>query len=136
MATNPMQKKARNSFILGVLITFIVMAMVVGWLLLQLKKVQDEEAKMSANKVRICVLNSDVVSGQIITDDLISTKDVDKSTVPANGTSDLTKLTNYFLEDKSGNPVITNDGKTYLQRDGKNLELKTETTGEFYIGIC
>ena len=30
MATNPMQKKARNSFILGVLITFIVMAMVVG----------------------------------------------------------------------------------------------------------
>ena len=133
MATNPMQKKARNSFILGVLITFIVMAMVVGWLLVQLKKMQDEEAKMSANKVRICVLNSDVVSGQIITDDLISTKDVDKSTVPANGTSDLTKLTNYFLEDKSGNPVITNDGKTYLQRDGKNLELKTETTGEFYI---
>ena len=27
MATNPMQKKARNSFILGVLITFIIMAL-------------------------------------------------------------------------------------------------------------
>ena len=27
MAVNPMQKKARNSFILGVLITFIIMAL-------------------------------------------------------------------------------------------------------------
>ena len=32
MATNPMQKKARNSFILGVLITFIIMALIVAYL--------------------------------------------------------------------------------------------------------
>ena len=30
MATNPMQKKARNSFILGVVITFLIMAIIVG----------------------------------------------------------------------------------------------------------
>ena len=40
MATNPMQKKARNSFILGVLITFIIMALIVAYLFLQMKKLQ------------------------------------------------------------------------------------------------
>ncbi len=134
MATNPMQKKARNSFILGVLITFIIMALIVAYLFLQMKKLQDEQAKMTANYVKVCVLKSDVVSGQILTSDLVTTKDVDKNTVPSNGTQNITNLTNYFLEDKSGNPVITNNGKTYLQRDGKNIELQTEdATGEYYI---
>ena len=126
MATNPMQKKARNSFILGVLITFIIMALIVAYLFLQMKKLQDEQAKMTANYVKVCVLKSDVVSGQILTSDLVTTKDVDKNTVPSNGTQNITNLTNYFLEDKSGNPVITNNGK--------NIELQTEdATGEYYI---
>ena len=61
-------------------------------------------------------------------------ENVDKNTVPSNGTATITNLTNYFLEDKSGNPVITNNGKTYLQRDGRNIELQTEdATGEYYI---
>lgn len=72
MATNPMQKKARNSFILGVLITFIIMALIVAYLFLQMKKLQDEQAKMAANYVKVCILKSDVVSGQIITSDLIT----------------------------------------------------------------
>ncbi len=55
MATNPMQKKARNSFILGVLITFIIMALIVAYLFLQMKKLQDEQAKMAANYVKVCI---------------------------------------------------------------------------------
>ena len=43
MATNPMQKKARNSFILGILITFVIMAIIVAVLLLQIKKMQEAE---------------------------------------------------------------------------------------------
>ncbi len=38
MATNPMQKKARNSFILGVLITFLIMAISCCFLTLQYVK--------------------------------------------------------------------------------------------------
>ena len=41
MATNPMQRKARNSFILGVLVTFVIMAMIVALLLVQLKKMKE-----------------------------------------------------------------------------------------------
>lgn len=136
MATNPMQKKARNSFILGILITFVIMAMIVAVLLVQIKKMQEEENKRIADMVRVCVLKSDVTSGQIITGDMIITKDVLKSTVPSNATSNITNLENYFLEDKSGNPVVTNNGKTYLQRDNQNIELKTEeNTGYYYIEI-
>lgn len=136
MATNPMQRKARNSFILGVLVTFVIMAMIVALLLVQLKKMKEAEEERIANTVKVCVLKFDVVSGQIITGDMITTKEVDKSTVPTNGTSNMTNLSNYFLEDKSGNPVVTSEGKTYLQRDGQNIELKSEeSTGYYYIEV-
>lgn len=136
MATNPMQKKARNSFILGALITFVIMAMIVAVLLVQVKNMKEEENARLADTVKVCVLKVDVTSGQIITDDMITTKDVDKNTVPSNGTSNITNLENYFLEDKSGNQVVTYEGKTYLQRDGQNFELKTEdTTGYYYIEV-
>lgn len=134
MATNPMQKKARNSFVLGVLITFVIMAMIVVVLLLQVKKMKEEEDERIADTVKVCVLKSDVSSGQIITSDMITTKNVLKSTVPSNATSNITNLENYFLEDKSGNPVVTSNGKTYLQRGNQNIELKTEeSTGYYYI---
>lgn len=134
MATNPMQKKARNSFILGVLVTFIIMAMIVAILLIQIKKMKEEENKRIADTVKVCVLKTDVTSGQIITSDMIDIKEVLKSTVPSNATSNITNLQNYFLEDKSGNSVVTSNGKTYLQRGNQNIELKTEeVTGYYYI---
>lgn len=136
MATNPMQKKARTSFILGMLITFVIMAMIVAVLLVQLKNIKEEENKRLANTVKVCVFKSDVKSGQIITSDMITTKVVDKDTVPSNATSNILALENYFLEDKSGNPVVTSNGKTYLQKDNQNLELKTEaSTGFYYVEV-
>lgn len=134
MATNPMQKKARNSFILGVLITFVIMAMIVAVLLIQVKNMKEEEQARLSNTVKVCVLKSDVTSGQIITNGMITTITVDKNTVPANATSSVTNLESYFLEDKSGNSVVTNEGKTYLQIDGLAYELKSEdATGYYYI---
>ena len=96
MATNPMQKKARNSFILGILITFVIMAIIVAVLLLQIKKMQEAENERIADTVKVCVLKNDVASGQIITGDMITTKNVLKSTVPSNATSNITNLENYF----------------------------------------
>ena len=136
MATNPMQKKARNSFILGVVITFLIMAIIVGILLVQIKNMKEEEDTRAANMVKVCVLKSDAKSGQIITSDMITTKVVDGGTVPENATSKVASLENYFLEDKSGNQVLTDEGVTYLQRDGQNFELKTEeSTGYYYIEV-
>jgi len=38
MATNPMQRKARNSFLLGVLVTLVLATLVIALLLIQLIK--------------------------------------------------------------------------------------------------
>ena len=35
MATNPMQRKARNSFLLGVLVTLLIATLVIALLLIQ-----------------------------------------------------------------------------------------------------
>ena len=35
MATNPMQRKARNSFLLGVVITLVIAGLIIAFLILQ-----------------------------------------------------------------------------------------------------
>ena len=119
MAKNPMQKKARNSFILGMLITFIIMAMVVALLLVRIKNMKELENERLANIVNVYVLNQDVKSGQIITNDMLEKKDVNKDVVPANGTSNFQNLKQYFLEDKSGNPVKTCNKEEFLKKNNK-----------------
>ena len=37
MATNPMQRKARNSFLLGIVVTLLITGAVIAFLILQLK---------------------------------------------------------------------------------------------------
>ena len=43
MVTNPIQRKARNSFLLGILIAVVIMGVVVAILLMQLLKMKQEE---------------------------------------------------------------------------------------------
>ena len=65
MATNPMQRKARNSFLLGMLVTLIIATGVIALLFMQLKKVKEEQQKEIQERVSIYVLNADVKSGEI-----------------------------------------------------------------------
>ena len=84
MATNPMQKKARNSFILGMLVTFLIMALVVGFLLVQLNKMKDAEKAREAMLVKTYALNTDVKSGDSIDSSKLISVTIDKSAVPTN----------------------------------------------------
>ena len=43
MASNPMQRKARNSFLLGMLIATIILGCVIGILIFQMQKKKKEE---------------------------------------------------------------------------------------------
>ncbi len=81
MAMNPMQKKARTSFLLGMLLTLIITGIIIGLLIAQLSKMKKAEAAIVYQKVY--VLNSDVTSG----DNLMgagSFQDVRTEFVPAN----------------------------------------------------
>lgn len=139
MATNPMQRKARNSFLLGILVTLIIAGTVIAFLLIQLKNYREKEAQEQANSVKVWVLSQDVISGQVITTDMLTQQVTNKTLVPSNAIGDMSILSNYALEDKEGNEVITeyknNVATLYLSKNGSKYELKEEDTGSYYIEV-
>ena len=92
MATNPMQRKARNSFLLGMLVMLIIAGVVIAFLVMQLMSRIQQERTSLANMVNAYVLNQDVKSGQVITNDMLTLTQVNRTLVPSNATSDLTIL--------------------------------------------
>ncbi len=140
MATNPMQRKARNSFLLGMLVMLLIAGIVIAllfWQLMEKNKKEQEELKA---RVNVYVLNQDVGSGQEITNDMLTLQTVNRNLVPNNATSDISLIQNYALQDKEGNEIITkksegNDkAKLYIKKDNKEYEVqKEEETDNYYI---
>ena len=138
MATNPMQRKTRNSFLLGVLCTLVLAGIVIALLILQLKNYKEKEAQEHANSVKVWVLSQDVISGQVITTDMLVQQVTNKTLVPSNAIGDMSILSDYSLSDKEGNEVITeyknNTATLYLSKNNTKYEIKTEDeTGSYYI---
>ena len=60
MATNPMQRKARNSFLLGMLVMLLISGVVIAILLMQLmNKIKEDQEELRAS-VKAWVVNQDV----------------------------------------------------------------------------
>ena len=113
MATNPMQRKARNSFLLGVLLTLVIAGAVIALLLMQLKKYKDAEAAREANSVSAYVLKQDVKSGETIDSGMLSTVTVEKAMVPSDAIT-TASFSEYETDviakvDLSKNSIITSD---------------------------
>lgn len=66
MAMNPMQRKANNSFLLGILITLLITGIIIGFLIYQIsnlnKKLEEEEAL----KVYAYVVSETIESGETL----------------------------------------------------------------------
>lgn len=140
MATNPMQRKSRNSFLLGMLLMLVIMGAIAALLILQLKNYKDKEKAELANSANVWVLSQDVISGQVITTDMLKQQVMNKNIIPSNAVGDMSILDNYSLEDKEGNSVITeyknNVATLYLSKDGTKYELKKEDeTDSYYIEV-
>lgn len=140
MATNPMQRKARNSFLLGMLLMLVIAGAVIALLIVQLKNYRDKELAEKAASVNIAVLNQDVKSGQIITSDMLDTQTVNKNYIPENAIGDVATLENYNLQDKEGNSVTTKynekdkTSSLYINKDNKEYKLEQEEdTSNYYI---
>ena len=119
MASNPMQRKSRNSFILGVLITVLIMGALAAVLLLKIKNMQDSENERLANLIKVYALKVDVKSGEKIDSSMLTQVETDKNAAPTDAITgasltetsvakiDLTKgsiLTSAVVAD-SGNPI-------------------------------
>ena len=137
MASNPMQRKARNSFLLGTVVMLLITGVIIGFLFMQLmnkNKKEKEELKASVNAY---VLNRDVSSGQVITTDMLTLQVVNRNLVPSNATSDIELIQNYALQDKEGNDIYTKydkngNGTLYIKKNGTEYEVKKEDETENY----
>ncbi len=82
MATNPMQRKARNSFLLGMLIMLIITGAIIAFLILQLTNMKKEEQELQASYVKVYTLNRDVDSGEELTSADFTEAEVTNTTAP------------------------------------------------------
>lgn len=76
MAINPMQRKARQSFLLGMLLMLVISAIIIALLFMQIMNMKEEENKTVAASKTVYVLKNDIKSGQQIT-----LADLDKQTL-------------------------------------------------------
>lgn len=151
MATNPMQRKSRISFLLGMLLMLIIAAIVIAMLYMKIQDQQKQLKNYIQTTSSIYILNTDVQSGQVLTPDMFTTKQVATSTIPANASTDITTtLASYSLSDKDGRPIykrIDDKGNTYYYYminnkehpiyTGENTLATYLTTGDsayFYAG--
>lgn len=117
MARNPMQRKAQNSFLLGMFLTILITGAIIALLFVQLNKVNKELQETQANKVSIAVLSTAVKSGQVITEDLVKTIITDKTTIPSNAIGTASSLATYSLETANGLQVTTNENGELIVPD-------------------
>ena len=139
MATNPMQRKARNSFLLGMLVMLLISGLIIALLFIQLMNKNKKEQEELKASVKAYVLKQDVNSGQVITTDMLELQTVNKNLVPSNATSNISLIENYSLQDKEGNDIYTkydrnNEAKLFIKKDGTEYEVKQEEeTDNYYI---
>lgn len=138
MAMNPMQKKARTSFLMGMLITLLIAGIIIGFLVYLVINLTKEKETLLGNRVYIYVLNQDVKSGQVLTEDMFTTKQVDKTTIPSDATATAQVISNWFLQTKDGTMVQTgknSDGQYYLYYTdsiGSEVVIHQETATDNY----
>ncbi len=79
MAINPMQRKARNSFLLGMLLMLVIALIVVGILFMQILGMKKQEQQVANNSKTVYMLTRDIKSGENI-----SSGDVKATTIETN----------------------------------------------------
>jgi len=148
MASNPMQKKARNAFLLGFMI-MLVIALLVG-ALLYFTVIKEKEQKKAEEEVRVEVvayaLNQPVKGGKPITSDMLTPITVYNDMIPANYI-DANQFYMFELKDKKGNEVLTGvereNGQVktdvsgypvtynYIKEQGKEIKIKQDGNGYY-----
>ncbi len=130
MASNPMQKKARNSFILGVLVSLIVFILI-GAMIYFLALNPSSKTK-NGKKVTAYVLREDVESGGIITPEMLTEIEIYETMKPANyiQPSDISLLE---FQDNDGYTIRKSNGKMYIEDKNKKQYAVTEENGNYYV---
>ena len=105
MAKNPMQRKAQNSFLLGMLVTLLVTGIVIGFLIIQLTKITKQQKEEQASMKQVYVVATDVNSGDAITIENLTTKVLSSSVIPSNALTATELDSKSNITDENGNLI-------------------------------
>lgn len=115
MAMNPMQRRARNSFLVGFLIALIVMAMVVVLLLYKIKGLNKDFEALKALQKKVYVASNYIQSGTEVTMDSFQLDTVQTTL----GTDELVSDQDFeYVDEKTGEVILKYDS------DGNPMEKK------------
>lgn len=93
MASNPMQKKSRNSFLLGMLLMLIIAAIAMVAMFFLLKKDEEKQEEKQTAQTYVYRLSTAVKSGEEITSDKVKSVLVTSEAVPSGAAASKTKIT-------------------------------------------
>ena len=95
MATNPIQKKTRNSFMLGMLVMFILMGIVVAVLAYMIVTLKEAENDRLARQKNAYIVSETISSGNSVDSSMLKATKIDTSAVPTDAVNlgDITENT-------------------------------------------
>lgn len=131
MAVNPMQRKSRISFLLGMIITLLITGIVIVFLFLQLRQKNEELQAEIGQKRQVYVLNQDVKGGQILTEDMFELKQINVEEIPANATSLAEVVDSWFLQTQDGKVLYRDDIGLFIREPDSIIELSYQN-GQYY----
>lgn len=124
MAMNPMQRKANNSFLLGIVITLLITGAIIGFLIYQIsnlnKKLKAEEAK----KVNVYVVTETIKSGETISEDKLQYVETTLGSV------DTSNIVQAFNTQEIENPATGDINTVYTQKAKVDLNPGTVITND------
>lgn len=133
MATlNPLEQKARSSFIKGIILTAVVALIIVALLGMQIYKLKDAEKVRLGNLRQVLVLKQNVYSGQIIDASLFGTAMIDKSLVPPAALTSSSDFASAAAMDEKGNEITTDTDLYENQLSPNEIE---DQLNEFILRI-
>ena len=145
MAMNPMQRKANNYLLIGVLVTLLITGSIIAILLMQLSKVNKKFEAQNAKIQKVYIVSEDIKSGEKV--ELSNLKRVDalKDSIPSNtmNIDDISETTISKIDLKVGtiltdNMVINEEEQTTADiraQEYNMVELPTQIQSGDYIDI-
>ena len=143
MASNPMQRQARNFFLLGMAITILIAGAIIALLFMQMNRTKNENEQLKGSMKQVFVLTQNVNSGDVLTENMFKKANAVITSIPADYTEVSTLLSAYSLYTKDGTR-ITSEYSTdnasnraiqhlYLNGDKNSEVFIDEATGNYYI---
>lgn len=110
MVMNPMQRKANNYLLIGVLVTLLITGSIIAMLFMQLSKVNKQIETQEAKMKKVYVVSKDINSGEIVSDSNLKQVLATGDAIPNNTVKieDITENTTAKIDLKVGTVITTN----------------------------